>query len=105
MGLNLNPILWGMKKYLQEFIVKEINPISDRTNSLEKENISLNHLVSSQKEIINKLDLKIISLEERLRQNEIKISSFKSAIEVVKMVNSSSRLLTSRNNSNFDSHE
>jgi len=75
--MNLNPFIWISKKYLQEIITKEVNPISSLTNKLEKENIGINHHVNDHKE-------RILKLEERLREYEIKIASFNTAIDVVR---------------------
>ena len=78
--MNLNPFIWISKKYLQEVITKEVDPISSLTNKLEKDNIGLNHFVNDHKERITKL-------EDRLREYEIKIASFNTAIDVVKRLN------------------
>ncbi|WP_248723848.1 hypothetical protein [Seonamhaeicola sp. ML3] len=82
--MNLNPFIWISKKYLQEVITKEVTPISSLTNKLEKENIGLNHHVKDHKERISKL-------EDRLREYEIKISSFNTAIDVVRRLNSNNQ--------------
>jgi len=82
--MNLNPFIWISKKYLQELITKEVNPISSLINKLEKENIGINHRVNDHKE-------RIIKLEDRLREHEIKIASFNTAIDVVRRLNSNNQ--------------
>ena len=77
--MNLNPLIWISKKYLQEIVGKEIKPISSLTSKLEKENIGIIYKVEDHKERITKL-------EERLREYEIKIASYNTAIEVVKQL-------------------
>ena len=89
--MNLNPIFWIGKKYLQEIITKEVIPISSLTNKLEKENIGLNHHVNDHKE-------RIVKLEERLREYEIKIASFNTAIDVVRQLNPYNPINSSINN-------
>jgi len=83
--MNLNPFIWISKKYLQEVINKEVEPISSLTNQLEKDNIGLTYSVNDHKERITKL-------EDRLREYEIKISSFNTAIDVVKRLNNHSNI-------------
>ena len=63
----------------------EIKPISLLTNKLEKDNIGINHKVNDHKE-------RIIKLEDRLREYEIKIASFNTAINVVKQLSSGNSL-------------
>lgn len=78
--MNLNPFIWISKKYLQEVITQEVTLISSLTNQLEKDNIGLTHNVNDHKERITKL-------EDRLREYEIKIASFNTAIDVVRRLN------------------
>jgi len=83
--MNLNPLIWISKKYLQDIVGVEIKPISLLTNKLEKDNIGINHKVNDHKE-------RIIKLEDRLREYEIKIASFNTAINVVKQLSSGNSL-------------
>ena len=83
--MNLNPFIWISKKYLQEVINNEVKPISSLTNKLEKDNIGLTHFVNDHKE-------RIAKLEDRLREYEIKIASFNTAIDVVKRLNNQSNI-------------
>ncbi len=92
--MNLNPLIWISKKYLQEIVGKEVKPISLLANKLEKENIGIKHSVNDHKE-------RIIKLEDRLREYEIKIASFNTAIDVVKQLSFKNNL----NNSNLLNNE
>ncbi len=81
--MNWNPLMWLSKKYVEEIISKEISQISQLTNKIEKENIGLSHQVINHKERIDKL-------EDRLREYEIKIASFNTAVDVVRKLNGQS---------------
>jgi len=74
--MNWNPLIWISKKYVQEIISIEISPIKQLIDKIEKENIGLNYLVINHKERIEKL-------EDRLRECEIKIVSYNTAMEVL----------------------
>ena len=92
--MNFKPLAWIGSKYFQELIDKEVIPIKEIASNLEKENISLNHSISNHKE-------RIVKLEDRLREYEIKIASFTTAIEVVRQVNFNSIA----NNKNIDNEQ
>lgn len=91
--MKFNPIMWLSKKYVEEIISKEVSSISQLTNKIEKENIGLNHHVINHKERIEKL-------EDRLREYEIKIASFNTAVDVVRRLNGNNN-----NNQNFIDNE
>ena len=78
--MNWNPIMWLSRKYVEEIISKKVSTITQLTSKIEKENIGLNHHVINHKERIEKL-------EDRLREYEIKIASFNTAVDVVRRLN------------------